>query len=716
MTAAFRTSAARFRNRPPGPPNDPTWMVIDGRAGWPIAPSSANVAVSGLDCALVLRSLPGGAASLAEPGGTFGGLVPPPHVALAADGTVFLLDRATGRLLRFDDCACAFVPVPCTAGIGDGARQLAAPRALACRGRDMLLLDAGTRHAPGRVLVFAGHGFALRAIWRPPAAQQAHSWRPSAFAVTPDQRTLVADAANGVVHVFDRAGQWRAAWPGWPAVTALAADRFGRIYVLQESAAAISILSSDGKRLLQATDTEAVRDCFAPLDDFASAEGGQINLAGRCAGAGWFGPGGQAVAAPPAAPPGFVTGGTWISTALDSGIGRCQWHRIVLQADLAKLSGITLATCGAEVAQPDALIAAQPDSAWTALGPVGPTAPEALILSPPGRYLWLRVRLSGDGSTTPRLHEMRIEYPRISLRRYLPRAFGMDAVSADFTDRLLAVFDQGFRSIETTIDRQSDLFDARSAPATTPVPGRPDMLSWIAGWIGVSFDRSWPVERRRHYLMQAAKLYACRGTLPGLRRVLLLFLGLDSLIVPRAAATCGPACAPPAPDWTPPSLILEHWKIRRWLFLGAGRLGDAAVLWGETIMGRSQLGTTARAGVSRLDNSRPPEADPFNDFAYGFTVFVPIGLARSVQQQQAVQRLLAQQKPAFTQATLRVVRPRMRIGIQASIGLDSVIGCWPQGVPLESARLGQASVLSAAKNIDPGPRIGASRLGAGVRA
>ena len=219
------------------------------------------------------------------------------------------------------------------------------------------------------------------------------------------------------------------------------------------------------------------------------------------------------------------------------------------------------------------------------------------------------------------------------------------------------------------------------------------MLSWLAGWIGISFDRAWPVAKRRQYLMRAAKLYPCRGTLPGLRSALLLFLGLDTLKIPRRAAPCAPNCTPPPPAWRAPPLILEHWKIRRWLFVGAGRLGDAAVLWGETIMGRSQLGNTAQTGVTRLDTSRAAVTDPFNVDAYAFTVFAPGGLARSAAAKASVQRLIDQQKPAWSQAKLRFVLPRMRIGIQASIGFDSVVGCWPEGVLLDAARLGTGDCL-----------------------
>src|SRR5271155_4478360 len=101
------SSAARFRNPPPGPPNDPTWMLLEGRQGWPVAPASNGIATLPLDRALVLQNAPGGAASLADPSGRFGGLVPPPNVALAPDHTVWLLNRTNGKLRRFDDCACA---------------------------------------------------------------------------------------------------------------------------------------------------------------------------------------------------------------------------------------------------------------------------------------------------------------------------------------------------------------------------------------------------------------------------------------------------------------------------------------------------------------------------------------------------------------------------------------------------------------------------------
>ena len=224
------TSTAPFRNPPPGPPDDPTWMMLDGRDGWPMASGWTDLVVSPLDCALVLKSLPGGPSALADPSGRFGGLVPPPNVALGPDGCVWLLDLGRGKLRRFDDCACAFVDAAVHRRTGTWrAAARRAGRRWPCAETTSWFWTAARRPAAGRVLVFASHGFALARHLAPPPGAVAAPWRPSAIAVAPDGRTFVADIANGALHVFDRGGAWRAAWLGFGAVSALAIDRFGRL-------------------------------------------------------------------------------------------------------------------------------------------------------------------------------------------------------------------------------------------------------------------------------------------------------------------------------------------------------------------------------------------------------------------------------------------------------------------------------------------------------
>ena len=128
---------------------------------------------------------------------------------------------------------------------------------------------------------------------------------------------------------------------------------------------------------------------------------------------------------------------------------------------------------------------------------------------------------------TPRLHSIELEFPRISLRRYLPAVFGKEAVSADFTDRFLSLFDTTFRSIETNLDREARFFDPLSAPAERDPKTGADFLSWLGSWIGLTLDRHWPEAKRRKFFKKAGRLYDLRGTREGLWRELLLFLGLD---------------------------------------------------------------------------------------------------------------------------------------------------------------------------------------------
>jgi len=54
---------------------------------------------------------------------------------------------------------------------------------------------------------------------------------------------------------------------------------------------------------------------------------------------------------------------------------------------------------------------------------------DALVFSSPGRYLWLQLVLRGDGRQTPCVSAAIVDYPRISLRRYLPSVFSFVASS-----------------------------------------------------------------------------------------------------------------------------------------------------------------------------------------------------------------------------------------------------------------------------------------------
>jgi hypothetical protein len=160
-------------------------------------------------------------------------------------------------------------------------------------------------------------------------------------------------------------------------------------------------------------------------------------------------------------------------------------------------------------------------------------------------------------------------------------------------------------------------------------------------------------------------------------------------------------------------LILEHYQLRRWLFLGASRLGDQAVLWGKRIVNRTKLDEGAQVGRSQLITTQDPDRDPFHFYAHKFTVFVPSFYRREEGRRKGLENLLKTESPAHTLHQVQYVEPRFRIGFQSMIGLDSVIARLPQGVTLGETPLGPASVLTAPSHDQGGPslQVGESRIG-----
>jgi phage tail-like protein len=701
-------TAAAFLPQPARPPHDPLWMVLGGTARWTGGVAAKDVEIEAGGCALRLAPAPGSARLLSEESGSLGGIVPPANVAVDCEGFIWLLGKTSALLRRFDPCTCSFITVPCTAGRGPGKRTIVQPAGIAAADSSLFLCDSGP---PGRLLVYDRRSFALRSILTPPPGATKQPWSPRSVVVD-GPIIYVSDPANGAIHRFARWGGWLGMWEGFGAVSTLALDCSRRLHVVVPGAPRIIRLDRAGQAVDPVATPAEVAGDFPP-PPFRVAADGTIDLCSicpddaafdradepkcavatpnpDCAKDRAFDREGNPVCFPPTPNPAFALTGTWTSNPLDSRIAGCVWHRVECDAATAMHQRVGFATYTAEVPVPDVDVALLPDDVWVDVPAAGP-GQDALILSPPGRYLWLRIKLEGDGRESPRLCSVTIEYPRISLRRYLPAAFGSDPVSADFADRLLAIFDCGFRQIEDRIDNEAMLFDADSAPAD---PGA-DVLAWLGAWLGLNLERSWPEQARRAALKAASRAFACRGTVRGLRETLLGWLGWSDFPIISRRPACGPRCRPAARQPDKPYLILEHWKLRRWLWLGKGKLGSDSVLWGEKLLGRSQLNATARLDATKLDTTGNPLTDPFAVAANRFSLFLPACYVTDPRRKGQVRRLVDEQSPAGVLSNIVAVHARMRIGIQASIGFDSVVGCWPSGITVNEARLGRGTVLSS---------------------
>jgi phage tail-like protein len=114
---------------------------------------------------------------------------------------------------------------------------------------------------------------------------------------------------------------------------------------------------------------------------------------------------------------------------------------------------------------------------------------------------------------------------------------------------LTRAFDDGLAPILNTIDNMAAYID----PALTP----DDFLDWLAGWVGILPDETWPIERRRAIVALASQIYRKRGTAAGLTMHLRLLTAGDVEVSDSGGATWSKA-----PGSTPPGDGSFSVKIR----------------------------------------------------------------------------------------------------------------------------------------------------------
>jgi len=378
--------------------------------------------------------------------------------------------------------------------------------------------------------------------------------------------------------------------------------------------------------------------------------------------------------AEPAGPKLFITQGVWYSEALDSQIYNCQWHRLWLSVNVLPAgSEIAIRTYADNQFRTSEEIGNLPDHLWDTnyviAGQMQPPPAadedrqelerEFLILSHEGQYLWLKIELSSDGYGTPAIQAIRADYPRQSYLDYLPAVYSADEESRRFLERFLSIFQTEWDELENRIDEMARYFDPKAVPDE-------ESLAYLAGWLALPLEGSWTLEQKRNLLMAAPKITPKRGTLAGLNRYLQVYLqnmtGLESeelLGFPQ---------------------IVEGFRERQFLMLSiqdVANLDHGAPLWGPSFVGRLQLGVFSQEGQVRLVSTGDPERDVFHEFAHRFRVFVPSCWIKTGADERMLRRALDEEKPAHTKYDLCLVEPRFRVGLQSTVGLDTIIGAYP---------------------------------------
>jgi phage tail-like protein len=296
---------------------------------------------------------------------------------------------------------------------------------------------------------------------------------------------------------------------------------------------------------------------------------------------------------------------------------------------------------------------------------------EAPVLAEPGRYLWVTLELRGNTRLSPRVRSLRAEYPSHDYLRRLPKTFVRDDEVASFLRRYLAVFEGTLGEFEARSDARLALVDPRSAP--------PELLPWLAGFLGMVLDERWPVQVSRTMIQEAAWLFRMRGTARGLTRFLEIYTRTKVILI-------------------------EKFRLRG---MGGALVGESTQFTSSSVIGAG-FRVGGAVGDEQTNVLTGTIEDAFDTHAHRFSVVIPAIL--SAEQLEVVRHILEVHRPAHTLFDVCTLDAGMRIGRGLNVGLTSIIGGGAgfSTLQLGNSLLGRDAIIGRP---EPGTHIGGSRLG-----
>jgi phage tail-like protein len=659
------------------------WRAVDLEA------PGVRVTAAGIECSAgtyALAAAAGGAA-VAEPAGE----QPPAAAGIGIDsaGNLYAADSRRDRVLRVDACDGSATPLPCVplsrpggVAVGPGDRlfvtdsghhrivvvDLRSGQPAGFRGTADPYGPPRPSDAPGRLndpcdVAVDSHGFVLVAergnrrvqrfapdgvvdagFWERMSAAQPRPTAPEAVAIgrigaNGEERVLVFDARPGArsrLLVFELDGTLDAAVtaqlgtlehpPGGLAAAG------GRIYVGDPARQRIVVFSADGKLLGV---VPGFRGHVSGLE--LDALGGLIVNVG----------GGALVRL---GTDGTVAAGTLVAGpfALPGAPGEARGLCALRVRPQRVPSGarFSLFAWPAADAQhdPPPLPATAGDGWQGGL----PNAPEVVFDAGEAELVWIGLRLESAGEQGPVLERMRLASGAGAWLEQLPALYALDEANAPFLARLLALLEAGLGEQDERIDDLPLLFGADTAPDSGDAP----WLDWLAGWLAFPLGDVAAPARRREAVAAAFALAGRRGTAAGLRDAIALTLGATAWVSEPGASS------------------------GLWLLDGTERLGLDTTLAAAEAQG-AVLDTTATLDRAHMIGEDDFGAPLHDELAHHFCVGVHAHDVAAPGAREALERLVERERPAHTRGHVCVVEPRARVGFQARIGVDAIVGGTP---------------------------------------
>jgi phage tail-like protein len=380
-------------------------------------------------------------------------------------------------------------------------------------------------------------------------------------------------------------------------------------------------------------------------------------------------------AAPAPAPGDMKThleSGYLITKPLDSNVYNCQWHRMELRLSHLPAGTQVAVKAFACAAIGDAPVAVK-DPRWieafTVVAAVQPKPGEVsrlrsetfLIQGGLGQFLTILLEVQGDGFGTPVVESLRVHYPRETYLEYLPPLYSSTEPMRVFLEGFLSIFQSEWDEFDRRVEESEALFDPRAVPAGTA-------MKYLAGWLALQLEDTWCADQNRQLLEATPKILSIRGTLEALRRHVAVYLAnFSGLQTADIEASAFPG-------------IIEGFRERTSLLLNdttGATLGDAKPLWSDAVVRRLQLGGFSQVGEAALVSTGNPERDAFDYFAHRFRLYVPAAWIRTKEQERLLRNAIASQIPAHVKYELCLVQPGLRVDIQSTVGLDTILGDAP---------------------------------------
>ena len=678
-------------------------------------------------------------------------------VTAASDGSVFWTDPEASRLYMTEGCFGRTGRVCCVGSEAEGATSLSVPRGLMYHALQDRLFVADSGH--NRLLVFDPSTWQLTGLWgqdgpydSAPSSGPGRFHTPLSLAHDQSGAVYVADQMNARVQKFDPRGEllkiilhqpmdlpWR------PAAVAIARDPAGAewLVVLDAINVRLSVFGPDGGFVAD-HDVSAVT---VPNGLAVGTEGrvyvgdrsrgrvvvyrlpsngqpfglvGEAHYHGPVAGLATDGRGGLLVAIG-ADPPvcldvelGRTTAGhLWGGPFCDPVLVPEMWHRLRAytsgpRAGVAiRLSIFKEGVPGAgppsgppwmtgPLAPPvvdlaDVQTAAPPLPGEQALGrwyraPWG--APECIFPGSLMEQLWVALELAGDGASTPIVSQLRLDFQYERLADRLPACYTSNNPNRALVSRLIGLFASLFEDTGQSIGRFVERFDPAAAPA--------DALPGLAALLGLDPRPDTPEMQLRDDIAAAPHLYEVRGTAAGLSEALARTLN-TRVVIEEPIRQVRVWSLPDSTSGDP--------------LAGVGR-GVGSLLGLTTMLASSEpqgavLGSTLTLGQTEVITEDEIGLGLFGDLAHRIVVCVPDRSRCVPGYEDSVRKVLDRELPAHLGYDLCLISPKMRLGVQARLGIDAVVAG-----PDEPTILGDGPDAAVVGILTGGPWPGA--LGAGA--